>query len=286
MPSVIPTLRYIASHPLSSKRRVSAFWRFAKWQIESRLREEVVVDWVAGARLIACNGMTGATGNIYCGLHEFVEMGFLLHLLRPEDLFVDVGANAGSYTVLASAVCKAQTIAVEPDPISVKALIRNVKINAIESRVQVEQVALGERSGRAYLTAGRDTTNQIVSQRSSATQEIQMRRLDDVVSGKSPMLIKMDVEGHERQVIDGGRNALRDSSLLAIQLETVNQEVQEDLRRLDFRKMVYNPFSRQLSFSETGAIPGCLNTIFVRDVELCRARTESAPTRQVFNQAI
>jgi hypothetical protein len=33
------------------------------------------------------------TGNIYCGLHEFADMGFVLHFLRPGDLFVDVGAN-------------------------------------------------------------------------------------------------------------------------------------------------------------------------------------------------
>jgi hypothetical protein len=40
---------------------------------------------------------------IYCGLHEFTDMAFSLHFLSPEDLFVDVGADIGSYTVLASA---------------------------------------------------------------------------------------------------------------------------------------------------------------------------------------
>ena len=45
-------------------------------------------------------GMTGATGNVYCGLHEFEDMALVLHALRPRDLFVDVGANVGSYTVL------------------------------------------------------------------------------------------------------------------------------------------------------------------------------------------
>lgn len=66
---------------------------------------EVQFDWIEGARLMVRNGMTGATGNIYCGLHEFTDMSFVLHLLRPDDLFVDVGANIGSYTVLGK-VCK------------------------------------------------------------------------------------------------------------------------------------------------------------------------------------
>ena len=46
--------------------------------------------------------MTGATGNIYCGLYEFLDMAFLLHFLRNGDLFGDIGSNIGSYTVLAT----------------------------------------------------------------------------------------------------------------------------------------------------------------------------------------
>ena len=45
--------------------------------------------------------MHGVTGNVYCGLHDFAEMSFMLHLLRAGDLFADIGANVGSYTVLA-----------------------------------------------------------------------------------------------------------------------------------------------------------------------------------------
>src|SRR6516164_2306954 len=93
---LIATLEFIVSHPLSRGRPVSALGRFAAWQIASRLRNEIEFDWIEGAKLIVSRGMTGATGNIYCGLHEFVEMSFLLHLLQPNDLFLDVGANIGA----------------------------------------------------------------------------------------------------------------------------------------------------------------------------------------------
>jgi hypothetical protein len=75
---------------------LGALARFVLWQIVSRLRAEIEFEWIEGAKLIVSRGMTGATGNIYCGLHEFVEMGFVLHLLRPNDLFLDVGANMGA----------------------------------------------------------------------------------------------------------------------------------------------------------------------------------------------
>jgi hypothetical protein len=81
MASIRSTFQFIARHPLSSNRPLSAYWRYARWQVESRLRNEVVFEWIEGSRLVARNGMTGATGNIYCGLHEFADMAFLLHLL-------------------------------------------------------------------------------------------------------------------------------------------------------------------------------------------------------------
>lgn len=74
------------------------YGRFVRWQIESRLKEDVTFDWIGDAKLVVGNGMTGATGNVYCCLNEFADMGFLLHLLRKGDLFIDVGANIGSYS--------------------------------------------------------------------------------------------------------------------------------------------------------------------------------------------
>jgi hypothetical protein len=43
--------------------------------------------------------MTGATGNVYYGLHEFQDMAFVTHYLREGYLFADIGANIGSYSV-------------------------------------------------------------------------------------------------------------------------------------------------------------------------------------------
>ena len=41
---------------------------FLRWQIVSRVRDEVIVHWIDGTRFAAKRGMTGATGNIYAGL--------------------------------------------------------------------------------------------------------------------------------------------------------------------------------------------------------------------------
>lgn len=87
--------------------------------------------------------MTGATGNIYTGLHEFIDMAFCLHLLRPGDLFIDVGANVGSYTILASKVVGANSFTLEPVPETFKRLKRNININDIVSLVDARCCAAG-----------------------------------------------------------------------------------------------------------------------------------------------
>src|SRR5262249_15331008 len=112
-------------------------------------------------RLAARRGMTGATGNIYARLHEFADMAFTLHFLRPDDLFLDVGANIGSYTLLASGVCKARTISFEPDPQTMGLLRRNIDLNGVDGCVLLEQTAVGAEDGEVEFTLGRDTGNQV-----------------------------------------------------------------------------------------------------------------------------
>ncbi len=193
------TLRFILAHPLARRRPLAALGRYARWQVESSLRQSVEFEWVGGSRLLVRRGMTGATGNIYCGLHEFADMAFLLHLLRPGDLFVDVGANVGSYTILASAACGARVIAAEPDPVTMRDLRANVEANQASGRVELIEAALGAHGGAVSFTVGLDTVNHVGVGGALGTREVQLRTLDGVVGGARPLLIKMDVEGYERR---------------------------------------------------------------------------------------
>ncbi len=141
-------LSYANRHPLAKRAKLRALWNILSWQMRTRLSGGMhKVRWIDNAVLLARKRMTGATGNIYYGLHEFEEMGFLIHLLRPGDLFVDVGANIGSYTILAASVRKAEVIAFEPDPGTHRLLMANIEANAIGSKVQVVQKAVGAEEG-------------------------------------------------------------------------------------------------------------------------------------------
>ena len=80
-------LRYVWNHPLNANGKVAALWRVFPWQIASRLMPgPIALPYADGTFLFASRGMTGATGNWYCGLHEVDEMAFVLHLLHKRLL--------------------------------------------------------------------------------------------------------------------------------------------------------------------------------------------------------
>lgn len=243
---VSQTLRFILGHPMNRGRPVETLVRFAAWQVKSRLQDEVIVDWIGGAKLAVRRGMTGATGNIYCGLHEYVDMRFVLDTLRPGDLFVDIGANVGSYTVLASKVCGARTIAVEPDHGTAEALRRNIEINGIADHVRVVEAALGASDGTADFTIGRGAMNRMAKPGDGNVRQVTIRTLDSVLEGEIPKLVKIDVEGFEADVFRGAAGTLSAEGLDAIITETLSREVLDILRPAGFRQVFYEPDSRSL----------------------------------------
>ena len=276
--------RLFASHPLTCDAPMRAWFRFAAWQVRSRLQDEVLVDWVGGQRLAVQNGMTGATGNIYLGLHEFFDMMVPLHFLRQHDLFLDIGANVGTYTVLASGVRKAKTYAFEPDPCTLGKLKRNLEINRLKDRVQVYSCALGAARGEVAFTVGLDTTNRIATANDAKTRTVRMETLDAIVADSHPVMMKVDVEGAELHVLMGAEGLLADPSLKVIEMETVVPESAAILSRNGFETACYDPFHRTLARNRADCKSS--NTLFVRDWPFVADRLQSAEQIEIFGREI
>ena len=165
--------------------------------------------------------MTGATGNYYCGLHEFHDMALLLHFFSTDQgLFLDIGANIGSYTVLASKVGKAKTIAVEPVASTAAALRKNIQANLIGEKVEVYQAAVGGKAGKVWFSLDRDTTNQVVEMAYPGHKElIEVQTIDQILDGRPAEFWKVDVEGLEEEVLAGAATSLRNPKVQVILLE-------------------------------------------------------------------
>ena len=133
---LISIIKFIAFHPLNRGGRLSAVLKFIRYQFATKLFEsKFLVNWVNDTKFLVSKGETGITGNLYCGLMEYEDMSFLLHYLRQDDEFYDIGANVGAYTILASGVVKAKSFAFEPLPSTYDRLVDQVKINRIDHLV-------------------------------------------------------------------------------------------------------------------------------------------------------
>jgi FkbM family methyltransferase len=277
-------LPYIWGHPLCQHDRLGSTVRYLRWQIGSRLvAEPVIAPWVQGARLAIRRGMTGATGNLYCGLHEWPDMAFLLHLLRSDDRFVDVGANVGSYTVLASAAIGAFTVAIEASPIALRSLQLNVAVNGIGERVSLHHLAVGERSGSILFSQDRDCMNQVVEEDyPGPTVRVPMRPIDSLAEIEAAVLWKVDVEGFEREMLAGAARSLADPRLKAVLLEGRQQAVNAVMTAQGFQPAGYDPWSRTLTLA---GLTQQGNQLWIRDPDWIVERLRTAPSVSVFGRS-
>ena len=107
--------------------------------------------------------MTGATGNIYVGLQEFEDMAFTAHFLRETDLFVDIGANIGSYTIIAGSFSGCRVISIEPIPSTFEYLVNNLKLNGLEELVEAVNLGVGSKADKLVFSIEQDTVNHVIT---------------------------------------------------------------------------------------------------------------------------
>ena len=284
--SVARTLKFIWEHPLASRRRSTALSSWVRWQIGSRtLGQPVIMPFVGDAVLVVEAGMTGASGNVYCGLHEFADMALTLHLLRPGDLFLDVGANVGSYTILAAKVVGSKCLAIEPVPETVARLCRNLRVNDVSQQVDVLQCAIGASKGCIRFSTDHDTTNCTVDEHYPGESiSVPLRTIDELLVGEDPIMWKIDVEGFEREVLRGAANSLRSSRLDVVLLEADGAELSTVMTEAGFVRCSYDPFSRRLD--TTQARSEGQNNLWIRNISEVESRCRTAPKRVILGTEI
>jgi FkbM family methyltransferase len=297
MEKIKRTIGYIFTHPIGKKHLFKSFYRFILWQIQSSISPAkfFVKDYIQGVRFYARKGLTGITGNIYSGLHEFNDMAFLLHLLRQNDTFFDVGANVGSYTLLASGVCKARSITIEPVPSTFHILSKNMELNGLHEKVLLINSGAGSKEGKLTFSSDNDTTNHVISENEtdqSETIEVTIITIDSLFINSPPVLIKMDVEGFETEVLKGMKQTLLSQSLKAIIIELNGSgvrygfdesQIHELLTANKFNPYNYDPFKRILTPVEEF---GNINTIYCRDVNFINDRLKNEPGIKIMGEII
>jgi FkbM family methyltransferase len=156
-------------------------------------------------------------------------IAWLKQYLRPGEVFLDVGANIGLYSLVAAHYVGPQghVYAVEPHSVNVISLLQNVAANHFQDRIHVIPSALHDSSGvftfNYFSLEPGSAMSQLGETRDGYENEFvpvmkEMKvavSIDDLVARHgmaAPHHIKIDVDGNELQVVDGMMQFLRGSS--------------------------------------------------------------------------
>ncbi len=275
-------IRPFLSHPLNRNNKIKSVIRFIKWQfilrITNRNNAWLMALHDCGFRVLTKKGQTGMTGNLYSGLLEFEEMMFVIHFIREDDVFFDVGANVGIYSLLASYLKKARAHCFEPVPSTFYFLRMNMLANNLEDLVTCYNKGVGDKLATLKFASDMDAMNKIVEDGySGKVVEAEVVRLDDFFQ-KKPLesygMFKIDTEGYEHNVLKGADSIISNPRIKAVLVEMNDAEnIHGFLSAKGFTACEYNPFTRQLK--EIGHLSKA-NIIYIKDLPFVRERVQTA----------
>jgi len=201
---------------------------------------------------------------VYFGVYEYATSGLMRQFLKSGDVFVDVGANIGYYSVLAAHLVgpEGSVHAFEPSARIRSRLCRNVSLNRF-TQIFVRPQAVGSRAGVVQLVEPEGNVNDglaYVDKRGECRGvDVEAIRLDDLeeFTARPPALIKVDVEGGEPDVFAGAARILSDPEGPVVFFESF--ELTRDARTLrDFGYEVFRPalHDGQLRLTSNLSAPG------------------------------
>lgn len=103
---------------------------------------------------------------------------------------------------------------------------------------------------------------------------VKVDSLDNILGGRMPTMIKIDVEGFETEVIRGGALTFNSTSLMAVLIELngsgqrygfSEQAIRDSFVDRGFAPYRYNPFDRSLKLLADNCVNKNSNTLYIRE---------------------
>ncbi|MBI3441225.1 MAG: FkbM family methyltransferase [Proteobacteria bacterium] len=192
----------------------------------SLLKRWAMLTWTGGYKvkrykgfylLLNCRNSLDRKIGLHGGHEQEQFAYFFFNMKKGCDVFLDIGANIGTYSLQAAQLGVAREIhAFEPDPRNHAQLQANLYLNQVTERIQVHKLALSDKSGMLQFELGiegKPDLTKVASAGGGPTKAIMAKALDEVVSyqGKK-IFLKIDTEGHEFEVLKGAEQLLKNNA--------------------------------------------------------------------------
>jgi FkbM family methyltransferase len=190
-------------------------YRAVHWICEGRT-DRFVADFPSGGSGLrfVCDLRDGIAREVcFTGRYGPQETRLLRHFLTPGMTFVDVGANWGYFTLLAASLVgpRGRVLALEPEPRLFGLLEQNLRLNDLEHVTAIRAAASDRRSNKILHAFEEDGGNWGESSLALAPPGALSAEVEgcplDAAAARADLttidLVKIDVEGHELQVLAG-----------------------------------------------------------------------------------
>jgi len=223
-------------NPGNRGRRFGRLGRAVRWQVRKRVaRTAKVIQLANGMRFKAYPDCVVSSALVYSEWPEYWELRFVRQFLQPGEAIIDVGANVGHISLLLADIAGPENIfAFEPTPISFRRLVENWALNGW-GNTRLFPCAVGRACGlvRVPDTTRPETKNSIAGAPAAGrTVEVPLVTLDSFRphwSGRRVGLLKIDVEGYEREVFAGARDLLREDRPRLVMFESLQGSVDSEV---------------------------------------------------------
>lgn len=217
-------------HQIATNHHVSTVCGFAKhlkWQVRKTFNLFPFEQCISSSRIVATHKACSVSALIYSqGLYDYNNMHFVRWLLRDGGIFFDIGANIGSYSLVASEQEMAQVFAFEPHPETFSHLASNLALNRRDNVCAVN-MALGQHEGTVRFTnQPSSSTNHLLDHPDPGSISVSCRRADSYCREKDvqPQFVKLDVEGYEHDVLLSFGSYLERIEVLLIEMNGLSDQ--------------------------------------------------------------
>lgn len=188
------------------------------------------------------------------GEYEIFQTSLFVANLKKNDIFFDIGAHVGYYSLIASKFCK-KIIAFEPVKSNFELLKKNIKINKIINVKTIKTIISDKNKNKEniYLSDNESGNHSLIKEKENSQFEIVSSiTLDNYClrSNIMPNVIKIDVEGAEYKVIKGAKKILNNENLETIFIEIKNpftaEKIIDILIKSNFFLMMIDELNKKL----------------------------------------
>ena len=182
-----------------------------------------------------------------------------LDKVKRNSVIYDIGSNVGMYSIYAAAIRDCKVISFEPSFLNLELLFRNVQTNNLHDKITVVPLSLSNENqienfymqegdniwGGAHNSSGSNKSQdgtEMLNFKISSQLALSLDALVEIFRIPNPSHIKIDVDGLESKVLQGGLKTFGNSKSILIETDEKNKdqnrEVQGLLSNLGFVKLI------------------------------------------------